>query len=55
MILCKEVYATAALLSASIEVLGEALDWSRVWLPCWPSRCASPCSCCRCATVGICV
>lgn len=32
-ILSKEIYATAALLAASIQVLGEALDWSRVWLP----------------------
>lgn len=32
-ILRKEIYATAALLAASIQVLGEALDWSRVWLP----------------------
>lgn len=29
-ILPKEIYATAALLGASIQVLGEALDWSRV-------------------------
>ena len=32
-ILRKETYATAALHGASIEVLGEALEWSRVWLP----------------------
>ncbi|HYQ40130.1 MAG TPA: trimeric intracellular cation channel family protein [Pseudomonas sp.] len=31
-ILRKEIYATAALLGASILVLGEALGWSRNWL-----------------------
>ena len=32
-ILRKEIYATAALLGASLVVLGEALGWSRSWLP----------------------
>ena len=32
-ILRKEIYATAALLGASLEVLGEALGWSHGWLP----------------------
>lgn len=32
-ILRKEVYATDALLYACIQMLGGALDWSRVWLP----------------------
>lgn len=33
LILQKEIYASAALLGASFQVLGERLDWSMVWLP----------------------
>lgn len=32
-ILEKEIYASAALLGAAIEVAGEGLEWSTVWLP----------------------
>jgi uncharacterized membrane protein YeiH len=32
-ILQKEIYASAALVGATIEVVGEALGWSTVWLP----------------------
>lgn len=33
LILQKEIYASAALLGASFQVLGEKLDWSMAWLP----------------------
>lgn len=32
-ILRKEVYASAALVGATIEVVGEGLGWSSAWLP----------------------
>jgi uncharacterized membrane protein YeiH len=32
-ILQKEIYASAALVGASLEVLGESLGWSTTWLP----------------------
>jgi len=32
-ILQKEIYASAALVGATIEVLGETLGWTTVWLP----------------------
>ena len=46
-ILRKEIYATAALLGASILVLGEVLGWSRGWLPWLAVAASSPCACCR--------